>query len=462
MAAAIVSSAGLPLFPKGKADTTESAPPSAAQNEKKAEREPVFTYIDGSVQTTGKTNFPQIRWYIYYGSTFNFTVYRGPFRNKKKTLSVWMQEKLPVGNQYYIGMNGILVTDNPYTSFSREVGQIEAEYSAGGSVDESGEFTDESVTDEELLAISSESGNNRQKIQERLEQLASQPGEKAKEKPADRTAEPAPENAPAGEEADSAEKTEDEPAEAAASPALTDSARNSRGGRTDSDYLQDYIKPAPDALPPEKLPEREISVTDETDADGVTGLMRAAKTGNDWKIRVLLGAGAEINAKDKNGWTALMYASRWQENLNTVSLLVSAGSDVKAEDQFGTDALVLAACWNGNPDILRKLLEFYGAADRQVMRALTLVLSGTDTQEFTGTEKVRVFMEKGVPLNIYLDGRTPLMYAAKYGKSAEILEILVENNAAAGLRSAEGKTAFDYAMENPRLDTEEVHRILNR
>ncbi len=379
MAAAVISSAGLPLFPKGKTDTADSGPSSAAQNEKNAEREPVFTYTDNS---------------------------------------------------------------------------------AGGSVDESGEFTDESVTDGESLAISSESGNSRQKIQERPEQLSSQSGEKAKEKSADRTTEPVPENDRVNKEADSAEKTGT--AESAASPAGTDSARNRRSVRTESDYLQDYIKPAPDTLPPEKVPERELSMTDEADADGVTGLMRAARSGNDWQIRALLGAGAEINAKDKNGWTALMYASRWQENLNTVNMLVSAGSDVKATDQFGTDALILAACRNGNPDILRKLLEFYGAADRQVMRALTLVLSGTDTTEFTGTEKVRVFMEKGVPLNIYLDGRTPLMYAAKYGKSAEILEILVENNAATELRSAEGKTALDYAMENPRLDTEKIHRILNR
>ena len=84
-----------------------------------------------------------------------------------------------------------------------------------------------------------------------------------------------------------------------------------------------------------------IENPDQKDLFGRTLLMKAAKAGNDWQIKTLLKSGANVNLKDNDGWTALMYAVRYQESLNSVKLLIEAGADVKALNNFKTSALSL-------------------------------------------------------------------------------------------------------------------------
>jgi ankyrin repeat protein len=84
---------------------------------------------------------------------------------------------------------------------------------------------------------------------------------------------------------------------------------------------------------------------------------------------VLLDAGADVNAKDNDGWTALMWAS-WSGLTKVASTLVDHKTDVKAVDRQGNSALTLAAM-RGNCEIV-KLLLANGAAvtdrDQAVVR----------------------------------------------------------------------------------------------
>lgn len=52
--------------------------------------------------------------------------------------------------------------------------------------------------------------------------------------------------------------------------------------------------------------------------------------------------GANVNAKNKYGWTALMYASRDNPNPEVITALVKAGADVNVKDNNGLTALDLA------------------------------------------------------------------------------------------------------------------------
>ena len=57
------------------------------------------------------------------------------------------------------------------------------------------------------------------------------------------------------------------------------------------------------------------------------------------KIKLLIEAGADVNtANKKNRWTALMYA----KNAEKIKLLIEAGADVNIEDEWGNTALMLA------------------------------------------------------------------------------------------------------------------------
>ena len=55
--------------------------------------------------------------------------------------------------------------------------------------------------------------------------------------------------------------------------------------------------------------------------------------------RVLIDAGADVNAKEEDGWTALMWASRYGRT-ETVNLLIDAGADINIKNELGWTALM--------------------------------------------------------------------------------------------------------------------------
>jgi ankyrin repeat protein len=64
--------------------------------------------------------------------------------------------------------------------------------------------------------------------------------------------------------------------------------------------------------------------------------MNAAFTGNVDMVKMLLEAGAEVNAKADNGWTALILAKR-NGHAEIVRLLIEAGAMDDSHIEFGTD-----------------------------------------------------------------------------------------------------------------------------
>ena len=69
--------------------------------------------------------------------------------------------------------------------------------------------------------------------------------------------------------------------------------------------------------------------------------MHAAWFGHIDVMRILIDKGADVNAKNKNGATALILAAD-KGNAEIVSFLIDKGADVNAKDGNGT-ALMLAA-----------------------------------------------------------------------------------------------------------------------
>ena len=71
-------------------------------------------------------------------------------------------------------------------------------------------------------------------------------------------------------------------------------------------------------------------------------LLKMAKEGQDALVRTLLEAGAEVNARDENGRTALMLAALGG-HLETVKSLLDAGANADAKDHDGETAHNLAS-----------------------------------------------------------------------------------------------------------------------
>jgi ankyrin repeat protein len=85
-----------------------------------------------------------------------------------------------------------------------------------------------------------------------------------------------------------------------------------------------------------------------------TKLMRASLEGDTAKVKALLGGGAQVNAKDHEGRTALMFAVA-NMHADTAKQLLEHGADANATANDGGTPLILAAS-SGDTESVRALL----------------------------------------------------------------------------------------------------------
>ena len=86
--------------------------------------------------------------------------------------------------------------------------------------------------------------------------------------------------------------------------------------------------------------------------------------------RVLLAAGAEVNAADKDERTPLLLAVKSRQRLGVIRLLLDAGADVASRDMEGNTALSLAQDRPSDDHIVALLLEAGGTDPKMAVREL--------------------------------------------------------------------------------------------
>lgn len=191
---------------------------------------------------------------------------------------------------------------------------------------------------------------------------------------------------------------------------------DSKSGRTTDDTKGSWYKGLPD---------------DER-AKGVTPLMWASSFGDIAKVRTLLIQGADVTARDNDGWTALHYSTLGgdgplSEGLGSshsevMKALLASGADVNAKTSNGSVALPMSAA-KGQAEWVKILLQ--NGADVNVVDAMK---------------------------------RTAIINACNAGFSDDHAEATVEVllTAAPDLTPKDGfgMTALDWAKENKR------HRIV--
>ena len=228
-------------------------------------------------------------------------------------------------------------------------------------------------------------------------------------------------------------------------------------------YLLDYAEldsetviTEPDYVDVESFKRTFIAEPDKKDREGRTLLMKAARDGNLELMEDLFYSEADVQLKDNDGWTALMFAARFQEDTEVLRRLLKAGANQLARNNYGLTALALAAGFSDNPDVVSLLLESRSVAEKEIRETFIYAITAG-----ASTDILALFLEKGISLNAPYNGKTPLMYAAETNTNTRLISWLLKHGAKATYKTTSGMTAFDFARRNSQLPHNEVYWSLN-
>ena len=185
------------------------------------------------------------------------------------------------------------------------------------------------------------------------------------------------------------------------------------------------------------------------DENGRTALHIAAANKHKDIAELLIDKGAHVNARDKSDYTPLYHAI-WTEDIKMISLLVSNGADVNLGPEENFKPL-LHAIWTNDLDIVELLIQ--KDADINVnsfgMPLLSLAFD-------SGEDMAELLLVKGVDFTWKLSGLAPLHYAAVSGYP-KIAELLLSKGAKVDGRDDNYEfTALHYAARFGNKNVAEV------
>ncbi len=170
------------------------------------------------------------------------------------------------------------------------------------------------------------------------------------------------------------------------------------------------------------------------------------------KIGELLKQGADVNASQADGMTALHWAA-YHDDLRTVALLINAGANAKAANNYAVTPLSLA-CTNGNTEIVLLLLKAGADPNAALGGGETALMIAARTGK---PGPLKALLARGADVNAQdRKGQTALMWAAADGH-AEAVSALLAAGADFRTRVSSGFTPLLFAAREGRTD---VVRIL--
>jgi ankyrin repeat protein len=170
-------------------------------------------------------------------------------------------------------------------------------------------------------------------------------------------------------------------------------------------------------------------------------------------VSFLLSLGVDVNAKDQEGWTALLLAADL-DRASVVQTLVDRGADVNAKCDCpgylsGSWTALMIASREGRDDILRMLVT--KRPDVNVKNNLgrtALVVAANGGR----ADVVRTLLDNGANVNATdIKGRTSLMEAALKG-NVDVVQTLLERGAHVHDRDVQGRTAMQLARTAGRVE----------
>jgi ankyrin repeat protein len=186
---------------------------------------------------------------------------------------------------------------------------------------------------------------------------------------------------------------------------------------------------------------------------------RICATGTSEEVKRAIENGANVNARNGDGVTPLMFSAVKNEDPGVIHALVRAGAKLDDTYKGGITALMLAATKNPNPEVIVALVNEgfpVNAKNEDDGTALMGASVGNPNPEI-----ITALVKLGAAVNAQdKAGFTALMSAAQNTQNPAVLLALLNAGADAKIRNKNGKRAIDFASENKKLQGSEAYQKL--
>ena len=169
----------------------------------------------------------------------------------------------------------------------------------------------------------------------------------------------------------------------------------------------------------------------------------AAMSGDVERVRTLLGDGADVNATQGDGMSALHWAA-FHDDRALAQLLLEAQANVAAATRVGAITPLSLAASNGSAAMLELLVAAKASVNIPTTTGATPLMAAATSGS---VDAVRVLLDHDAFVNARetANGQTALMFAA-WENRGDVIRLLVERGAHAGL------TSWVVSMLEPRVD----------
>jgi uncharacterized protein len=176
-------------------------------------------------------------------------------------------------------------------------------------------------------------------------------------------------------------------------------------------------------------------------------LADAAEQRNAALVASLLSSGADVNAVQVDGTTALHWAA-YNDDADLAGRLVRSRARVNATNRYGVSPLFLA-CTNGNANIVKLLLDAGADANASLAGGETVLMTAARAGSL---EAVKALLARGADPNAQeRRQQTALMWAAAEGHAA-VVRALIEAGAAVNATLTSGFTPLFFAVREGHTD----------
>lgn len=186
---------------------------------------------------------------------------------------------------------------------------------------------------------------------------------------------------------------------------------------------------------------------------GYSPFMLAVRGGHYATVKLLLDKGAKLEEVGPTLGRRALFEAVHEQHGDVVGLLLSRGAEVNAHDNDGWTALANISC-KGKIDIMQQLVD--AGADVNDNSNYTMHRPLPEACWWQANDAVAWLLDRGADINQRIPGDEAVLISAAGWNRIGTAKLLLSRGADASLRDARGRTALDHAREKGHREIEEA------